>query len=177
MTFEMNVQDRRVLRRHAVLASLSKSIPAVNAKPFFIESEYLKAQIPQLYEYYFHREGEKKMKTGIREYEVSNTEIVTVNLPAKIAEQYYWLQHRFGRPWLINTLLNIYEDRQQVLIRRNNAAIDGTSGNYRYPFEECDWPYTMMKDPLSQEFKAYYIDACYPLIDTFKDYINLMELK
>lgn len=188
MTIEIYKPDLKVLNTHTTMAVASGSIVVTDFDETYFEYEakYIEVQIPHLYQYFFVDKGEGLTNHGARSYSgggpLNPIDPVTkeIALPNDVAEKYYWLQHRYGRLWVMNALLNIYSHRQEAIERRHKVEQENRGYEFLIPFREKDWPYMplpVLEGSGSAKKKFYHIDANYPILDTIKDYQELACLK
>ncbi len=178
MSFELFEIDLEVLRTHAWLAAESGSLSGRSIKKFELESRYIITQLPRLYDYFMVENGKYLIDHGVRTSSKNHRKwIFDLRLPVEVAEQYYQLQHRHGRAWVLNALINIYQHRQEKIENRERSELEGSFLNYRYPFHVTDWNFSYLGCPEQGMCKGYHIDLQEPIVQTVQKYLRLDEIE
>ncbi len=176
-TFEIFEQDYEILYTHAWLAKESGSISGNSKKKFELESKYIIKQLPRLHEYFMIENGRLLVNHGERNYKGSpKKSIFKIRLPIQISKQYYELQHRYDRSWVLNALINIYEHRQIMKEDRERSELCGSFLNYQYPFDANEWKFSFLGCLEQGLCKGYHINLHETIFQTVDDYLRLSEV-
>ncbi|MCH2449831.1 MAG: hypothetical protein MK198_06750 [Gracilimonas sp.] len=180
LTFEIYESDLKVLYNHAYLASEAGSIdsvnPSIDSDLFELESKYIIAQLPNLYDYLvIHRRYDSVFGNRNSEND-PRTFVFNITLTNEIAHKYYWIQHRYGRLGAMNALINLFEHRQKVIEERARNEMSGNANHFRYPFKDIDWPFSTCTCEKKGIYKGYHIDVNKSISDSICEYLKLREV-